>query len=381
MSMDRPDSTNDAAPGVGRPLVVTGDPRLLDEILALAAAGGGDVDVAPDAVAARRHWRSATLVVIGADAVTGCVRARLPRRRGLVLVARMPDTDDDRGAPATDDAGAWRAASQLDADHVIVLPAAAAWLSERFGTAGAKPRDEAPVVAVIGGRGGAGASVLGAALALTAARRELRTMLIDADPLGGGVDLLLGAEAADGLRWPELSAARGRVDVAALRAGLPRKGELAMVSWDRGDVVEIPVEAMEATLDAGRRGGDLVVVDLPRGLGAAAMCGVQAATEILLPVTADIRACAAAARVASQVGPHCRSLRVVVRGPAPGGLTARDVGTALGLPVAGSLRPEPDLAAALERGDPPAGTGRGPLAELCQRLLTELIDGAGREVA
>ncbi|WP_203965247.1 septum site-determining protein Ssd [Actinocatenispora thailandica] len=360
---------------------MTSDADLLDELLALAAAGCGDVDVAPDATAARQHWRTATLVVIGADAVTGCVRAGLPRRRGLVLVARLPDLPDGTRDPAAEDAASWRAASQLDADHVVVLPAAAAWLTERFGSAGARHRDAAPIVAVIGGRGGAGASVLAAGLALTAARNGLRTMLVDADPLGGGVDLLLGAESAAGLRWPDLSAARGRVDVAALRAGLPRQGELAMVSWDRGDAVEVPVEAMEATLDAGRRGGDLVVIDLPRTLGPAAMCGVRAAGEVLMPVTADIRACAAAVRVAAQVGPHCQALRLVVRGPAPGGLSAHDVGVALGLPVAGSLRPEPDLAAALERGDPPTGSGRGPLAELCARLLAELTADAGREVA
>ncbi|BCJ26419.1 septum formation initiator [Actinocatenispora sera] len=377
MAMDTSDPP-DAEP---RPLVVTGDAQLLDELLALAAAGCGDVDVAPDATAARQYWRTATLVVIGADAVTGCVRARLPRRRGLVLVTRLSEQGDGTYEPVSDDGGSWRVASQLDADHVVVLPAAAGWLTERFGSAGARYRESAPVVAVIGGRGGAGASVLAAGLALTAARTGLRTMLVDADPLGGGVDLLLGAEGAQGLRWPELSAARGRVDVAALRAGLPRQGELAMVSWDRGDEIEVPVEAMEATLDAGRRGGDLVVIDLPRSLGPAAMCGVQAASEVLMPVTADIRACAAAVRVATQVGPHCRSLRVVVRGPAPGGLTARDVGAALGLPVAGVLRPEPDLAAALERGDPPTGSGRGPLAELCGQLVAELTAHTGREVA
>lgn len=371
-----PDDTSDP-PTSARPLVVTSDPRLLDELLQLAAAGCGEVDVAHDAVAARRHWRSATLVVIGADAAASCLRAKLPYRSNVVLVARIPDGE----AESADDP-AFQAAGALGADHVVVLPAAATWLVERFGSAGTTKRGEAPVIGVIGGRGGAGASVLAAGLAVSAARIGRRPMLVDADPLGGGVDLLLGWESTAGLRWPELSAARGRVDVAALYGELPRRGELVVVSWDRGDTLDLPVEAMEATLGAGRRGSDLVVVDLPRRLDESAVRAAQVADEVLMVVTADIRGCASAARMAAQVGPHCRALRVIVRGPAPGRLRIADVGQALGLPVAGSLRPEPDLAAALESGEPPAANGKGPLAELCEGLLAELPrPAARREVA
>ena len=70
--------------------------------------------------------------------------------------------------------------------------------------------------------------------------------------------------------------------------------------------------------------------------------------------------------------PHTEALELVVRGPAPGRLRAREIARALSLPLAGTLRLEPDLARALERGTPPAGTGKGPLAELCQRVLAEL---------
>jgi hypothetical protein len=63
----------------------------------------------------------------------------------------------------------------------------------------------------------------------------------------------------------------------------------------------------------------------------------------------------------------------VVRGPAPGRLKPREVAAALGLPLAGTLRPEPAMCQALERGEPPAGGGKGPLAALCRRLITELL--------
>src|SRR3712207_7123198 len=54
----------------------------------------------------------------------------------------------------------------------------------------------------------------------------LRTLLVDADPLGGGLDLVLGWEQVDGLRWPSLAEADGRVDPPALLQALPHRGDL-----------------------------------------------------------------------------------------------------------------------------------------------------------
>ena len=107
---------------------------------------------------------------------------------------------------------------------------------------------------------------------------------------------------------------------------------------------------------------------------AAARCGL-----VYLVVPAEVRAVAAAARVAAAVGLLTTRLEVVVRGPAPGGLDAEDVSDSLGLPLAGSMRAEPRLAAALERGEPPGARPRGPLARLCDRLVADrLLDPHGR---
>jgi hypothetical protein len=108
---------------------------------------------------------------------------------------------------------------------------------------------------------------------------------------------------------------------------------------------------------------------------------LEAADRVLLVVPAELRAAAAAARVAATVGPHCPDISVVVRGPAPSDLTAADVARALGLPLAGALRPEPGLARGLEHGDPPASAGRGPLATLCRHILSDVVRPAGRAAA
>ena len=51
-----------------RPLLVSGDPDLIDDVLRLAAANGVEVHLATDAEAARSHWVLAPLVLVGADA-------------------------------------------------------------------------------------------------------------------------------------------------------------------------------------------------------------------------------------------------------------------------------------------------------------------------
>jgi hypothetical protein len=70
---------------------------------------------------------------------------------------------------------------------------------------------------------------------------------------------------------------------------------------------------------------------------------------------------------------HCAALALVVRGPAPGRLRPKAIAQSLGLPLAGTLRPEPGLACGLERGVIPAGNGRGPLAALCRHLVDDLL--------
>ncbi|MEE6261269.1 septum site-determining protein Ssd [Plantactinospora sonchi] len=348
---------------------MTSDNNLLDDLLRLAAAGGTEVEVAPDPAAARSRWAAAPLVAVGTDQAQACLRARLPRRPRVVLVGRHDQAD-----------AGWDVAELIGAEHVALLPAAEPWLVDRFGEGLAAGLSgvggPARIVAVIGGRGGAGASVLAGGLAVTAARLGLRTLLVDADPLGGGLDLVLGWEQLDGLRWPALTEADGRVDAPALVRALPSRGDLVMLSWDRGDPLALPAEAMAATMDAGRRGRDVVVVDLPRQLDDPAVIALQSADQAFIVVPAELRATAAAARVAAVAGLHCANLSAIVRGPAPGRLKPREVAQALDLPLVGTLRPEPGLCRNLERGEAPTSDGRGPLASLCLRIITDLTGAA-----
>ena len=300
-----------APAAANRPLLVTADLELLDDVLRLGAAAGVDVDVAHDPVGARSGWSSAALVMVGDDQSMAIGRASMRRRDGVVLVGRDLDNGD-----------IWKRAMAVGAEHVALLPDAESWLIARMADAIDESAVRGVTIGVVGGRGGAGASTLAAALAITAMRGGRRVMLVDADPYGGGADLLFGGEHAAGLRWSDIAGANGRIGGEELRAALPHVGELAVLSYDRGDPLDLRADAMTSVLAAAARVCDLVVADLPRHFDAAADVVLEASDLVLLVVPAEVRAVAAAARIASCVVALADDVRVVVRAPAPGGLTA-----------------------------------------------------------
>ncbi|GAA1259362.1 septum formation initiator [Kitasatospora nipponensis] len=342
------------------PLVLTGDGVLADHLSRLCAAVGVEPQVFSGAPPPRHRWESAPLVLVGDDQFERCVG--LTRRAGVLLLGLDLDDGD-----------VWVRGVQLGAEQVLFLPDAQAWLLDRIADAVEDVGAPALTVAVIGGRGGAGASTLACALAITAARARHRTMLIDADPLGGGLDVLLGGELAEGLRWPDLAGSRGRVSGAELAEALPQLHSLTALSWDRGEPVEVSPEAMRTVLAAARRRGGLVVVDLPRRLDPAAVQALAQADTGLLVVPTELRAMAAAGRVGAAVGAHLPDLRAVVRLPGPLGLRSQEIARGLGLPLAGEISHEPGLTLDAERGTPPGLRGHGPLARFCAAYLGEVL--------
>lgn len=353
-------------------LIATGDPVLLDDLLRLAAAADVAAEVVRDADHARGVWRHPPLVLVGPDVAAELTRGAVPRRPGVTLVTT------DQG-----DADVYRRAVEIGAQDVAVLPAAETWLVEALAAAADPGGERAVTVCVTGGRGGAGASTLSAALGLAGMRHGLRVLLVDADPLGGGLDLALGREQIPGARWPELVELRGQLSSTALRESLPSLGgtvpggELAVLSAHRrDDAGSIPAAAIRTVLDAGGRGFDLVVVDLPRSLGPVAAEALLMADVTFLVVPAEVRSAVAADRVAAAVHRHMSDVRVVVRGPAPGGLTAAAIAQALGLPLAGTVRSDQRLAVALEHGDLLTALPRSSLADLCTRLIRDLREAA-----
>ncbi|ADB29675.1 hypothetical protein Kfla_0554 [Kribbella flavida DSM 17836] len=338
-------------------LLATADEMLLDDLLRLAAAAEVTPQIEKDLLGLRRYWQTATLVVMGQDLVEPFARTQPVRRPGVVVAGVDPD-----------DGAVYRRALTIGAESVFLLPGDEAVLGDRLADTLDGGLRAATTFAFVGGCGGAGATTLAAAVAVTASRRGVRTMIIDGDPLGGGIDLALGSETGSGARWPDLLNAAGRVSAAALRAALPAVDGLAVLSWDRSDVTTLPPEAMRSVLGAAQRSSDLVVVDLPRRADPAAEEALVRSTATFLVVPRDVRSCAAAARLVGPLREVATDLRVVAREPGLGGLSAVDVAKHLSLPLAAKLRFDRDVAALMDQGrfDP---RPRGALGRTAGELL------------
>lgn len=349
--------------GRPQPLVATCDEHLLDDLLRLAAATGVELEVAHDAGTARGRWAHAPLVVIGDDMSAALARLAPTRRSDVLLVGQDPE-----------DADVWRRGVSLGVDEVVFLPDAESHLADRLADAAEERRAPPAVIGVIGGCGGAGASVLATGVALAGARRGADTLLLDLDPLGGGLDLTVGIENHGGLRWPDLAGTRGRMNTAVLREELPRVDGLAVLSWDRGQLQEVSSEAVRAVVAAGQRSHDLVVMDLPRRLDPALEDAVRFLDTALLVLPGATRAVASADRVARSLASVVVDVRLVLRHPRRQRPDDVRIGTALGLPVAAVMEDEAKLDERLEDGQGPCPVqGRGAFARACEHLLDEMI--------
>ncbi len=324
------------------PLVATADPALRDHALRWCAAVGASPELVDDLVGLRRSWRSASAVLVGVDLAALVSRGEVARRDRVVLVAEDPDS-------------AWRHAVDVGAAEVV--GPGAEDLAVRAVAAAVDGRREACLVTVVGAVGGAGASTFATLLGLAGAGRGLEPLVVDADPDGGGIDLALGAERADGARWQDLDPAGGPWGAAALRQALPTSGGTSFLTWAR-DRPAGEVPSLRDVVSTAVRGFDLVVVDLPRHrVGPETeTLGVSVLTVLVTPD--DVRSVAAARRVAGDLEHAVTDLVVVAvrRGP---GVGRAGVGEVLRRPVTGIIRPSRRVRAALERGDGPWGSRSG----------------------
>ncbi|MEU5693503.1 septum site-determining protein Ssd [Actinosynnema sp. NPDC020468] len=345
---------------MARPVALLAAGELADEVLRLAAAAGCELERVVDAVELRSRWRAAPAVLLDEEGLAACVGQGLPRRPDVVLVSHGPP----RSVLPALRLGVDPVELPGDADH---LRAVLADLTE------GPPASPGRVVSVVGGRGGAGASVLAAAVGQAAVSAGGSALLVDCDPLGAGLDLTLGAESEPGLRWPDVRLT-GRVRASALREALPKRvgrtGTLTVLSCAREGPGPTP-HAVTAVVEAGVRAGETVVCDLPRHLPDPAHAALNLSDLVVLVVPAEIRACASAKRLADDLVARGADVRAVVKLPSPTGLTDKQVTGALAVPLLAAMRPEPGLPTALDRGRFPENA-KGPLATTARAVLKAL---------
>jgi septum formation inhibitor-activating ATPase MinD len=155
------------------------------------------------------------------------------------------------------------------------------------------------------------------------------------------------------VRWPDLADTRGRLSVASLDQALPHVGGVAVLSAGRDGATSLSPESLTAVLDAGERGFDLVVVDLPRQVDQAGEVVLARADEALLVSANRVRSTAAAARIAELLQSRCASVGLVLRADAKG-VSDDAVRAALSVPIVATLPHAPSLASRADDGEPPS---------------------------
>jgi len=151
---------------------------------------------------------------------------------------------------------------------------------------------------------------------------------------------------------------------------LPHHRGISMLSGTRRGY-ELDAGAVQAVVDAGRRGGATVVCDLPRRLTDASEIGLEAADLVVVVSPCDVRACAATATMVPVLAGINPNVGLVVRGPSPGGLRAEEVAAIAAVPLLASMKPYPRLGEQLEHGGLRLRR-RSELAAAARRVLAVL---------
>lgn len=248
---------------------------------------------------------------------------------------------------------------------VLPLPDDGGHLAEAMTSAVRSGAAHGRVLAVVGASGGLGVSTLAASLALVAAADGVPAAAVDLAPAGGGLDLLVGAETAGGVRWPDLGHARG--ELGELYSALPVVDGAAFLAQGREAVGGPPAAAVAAAMGSLRRAADLVVVDAGREPPPVE------ADQVLLVVGADVRSVAAArmlaeARVVTPTG------LVVRQGPGRG-IPAEVVARSLGVPCLGVVGHHKAVPRLAELGMVPVGAPARRYRRQVAQVLKEVRGG------
>lgn len=298
--------------------LITQDADLEEAVLRLAAAADVGILAHRTVSQAGISYSQAPVVILDSEALVDALEVSPVRRPHVLILARH------------DDPSLWRQAVELGAERVLLWPDDERTVYGLLVDSLHSRAQDSPLVCVVPGSGGAGASSLSVALAEAAgARLSDGVLLIDGDPVGGGLDVALGAESIPGLRWPDLARTSGRVAPDSLRQALPMIEHIHLLSHARRPV-EVEPAAWESMVSAGARGFPLTIVDgeIPPG--------TSRSGHVIVVVPAELRAVAAAAARLPHLQENGGDVRVVVRQRRDSDLDVDDVAAVLPVSVVGA---------------------------------------------
>jgi Flp pilus assembly CpaE family ATPase len=256
------------------------------------------------------------------------------------------------------------------------LLGAAAGAVRRAATAGRR----GTVIAVHGGRGGAGTTFVATHLAAALARRG-SAILIDADPVFGDVAQALGGPVGD-----DAEPVHTFADAAALGEDLgPQQLQGALWRHDSGVDVLLPPAPEEATrlgaaelrlvVDAAAALGE-VVIHLPRALDPMTLAGAELSDRLVEVLLLDVASFRASSRALEAFAPLHLEGRIgfVVNRAARSEITPDDVQRVFGEPALAVLPVDRVVGSARKAGR--LAPQRSRTARRFDRLAASLLDGS-----
>ena len=329
--------------GMARVVATAGDPRQLEEAVR---------QLEPDAVVASPGL------------------ARSAERNGRVLLA----------IDTAESVRSLRDAIRAGARGFFLWPAERAELAGATAALGLRRERlgdrRAVVVAVLGSRGGAGATFVTTHLAASAARRGRECVLVDMDRLFGDVAAALGVPAEPGIRTladvlpliEELS--EHHLDEILWRHPQGFRVLLAPEDPEVGEALR--GEDYRAVIDVARTCSDVVVLHVPRMLDGVARACLDVADRILVVLSLDVLSFRDAKRAVTVAGIGERCDFIVNRA-ARSEITPNDVQRVFGRRPLAVLPSDSSVRAAQDRGRllPPRGRSGRALDRLAKRLLEE----------
>lgn len=320
-----------------------------------------------DVVAVAAYWRSATVVIVDIPGLRACTVAGLPKRARVVLI---PEPDSDRLSTRSQPVAV-----------IAELPGHSQELVDYLRGVTRVGAPQGVVLAVSSACGGAGATSLALAMAAAAVDGGLETVLIDADPLGYGVDAIVGVANGGGLGWSDFYQAEGKVASGLFRQSLPVVDGVGILGW-RGAQAHLPDSAsLGAVTDAAREAVDVTIFDLGRWFYLPTSQEQQVARTTLL---ARLDALTVVAPTESRGAFGCERIlqgglatalqpMLVTRGPSPAGLHPADLADGLQLRHIAHVDFDRVSAKMLDQGVNPGPPQRTKLARAARRVLRECL--------
>jgi len=286
------------------------------------------------------------------------------------------------------DVGLFRELLRMGVDDYLSKPLTVELLCRVLGSQQApEPVQQArtgKLVACVGARGGAGASTVAVNLAWALANQQQRRVaLIDLDPHGGPVNVLLGTRSNEGLT--DVLKNVNRLDPHYVnRTLVPIGPHLSVLSseMDFSAGTQPDLLALQRLFNELKKHFHYIIADLPDRAGPVSQCVIEAAQTTVLVSDPSVYGARESARLIRQAENRDNSVPLMLvinhaHSEVKAELSIGDYEEAIGRKVSLELPHDAEAASAAENLGQPIVTGKGVLA---QALLQLSHDLSGRRI-